>query len=125
MAAISKKEIEKFKARLLEIKRQLMRSLEGTSSEVKSPEESKGYSQHQADEGTADFDRTIALQLTGKEMVILKQVDRALEKIDEDTYGICDFTNKPIPLPRLEAIPYAVMTVDAQEKFERGEIELL
>lgn len=102
-----------------------MRSLEGTSSEVKSPEESKGYSQHQADEGTADFDRTIALQLTGKEMVILKQVDRALEKIDEDTYGICDFTNKPIPLPRLEAIPYAVMTVDAQEKFERGEIELL
>ena len=123
MSDLSKKDLERFKGRLLQIKNQILRTLEGTSTEVKSADDSKGYSQHQADEGSADFDRTIALQLTGKEMVILKQVNRALEKIEENSYGICDYSKKPIPLPRLEAIPYAIMTVDVQEKFERGEIE--
>ncbi|MBI3236584.1 MAG: TraR/DksA family transcriptional regulator, partial [Chlamydiales bacterium] len=36
------------------------------------------------------------------------------------TYGVCDITEEEIPLPRLEAIPYATMTVKAQEKFEKG-----
>ncbi|MFN0065815.1 MAG: TraR/DksA family transcriptional regulator, partial [Chlamydiales bacterium] len=51
---------------------------------------------------------------------ILRQIDRALEKINEETYGICDITGDDIPLPRLEAVPYATMTVKAQENFEKG-----
>ena len=42
------------------------------------------------------------------------------EKIEEGTYGICDITGEEIPLARLEAVPYATMTVKAQEKFEKG-----
>ena len=53
---------------------------------------------------------------------LLKQIDRALEKIEEKTYGICDITGEDIPIPRLEAVPYAVMTVKAQEKFEKGQL---
>jgi DnaK suppressor protein len=117
---LKKNEITKFKKRLEELRVQLTHSLKGTTAEVKTPDEATGYSQHQADQGTDDFDRTINLELTSKEYSILRQIDRALEKIEDNTYGICDVTGKEIPLPRLEAVPYAVMTVEAQEKREKG-----
>jgi DnaK suppressor protein len=118
--ALKKSDITKFKKRLEEMRRQLTHSLKGSTAEVKTPDEATGYSQHQADQGTDDFDRTISLELTSKEYGILRLIDRALQKIEENTYGICDITGEPIPLARLEAVPYAIMTVKAQEKFEKG-----
>lgn len=117
---LKKAEIAKFKQRLEEMRRQLTHSLKGSTAEVKTPDEATGYSQHQADQGTDDFDRTISLEVTSKEYAILRQVDRALEKVKDDTYGICDMTGEDIPVARLEAVPYATMTVKAQEKFEKG-----
>lgn len=99
---------------------ELTRTLEVSTRDVKRPDEATGYSQHQADQGTDDFDRTITLSLTNKEFQILRQIDRALEKIDENSYGVCDISGDEIPVARLEAIPYATMTVKAQEKFEKG-----
>ncbi len=113
-------DIEKFRKRLEDMRRQLTHSLKGSTAEVKTPDEATGYSQHQADQGTDDFDRTISLEVTSKEYGILRQIDRALEKMKEGTYGVCDLTGEDIPLARLEAIPYAAMTVKAQEKFEKG-----
>lgn len=118
--ALKKAEVAKFKKRLEEMRMQLTHSLKGSTAEVKTPDEATGYSQHQADQGTDDFDRTISLEVTSKEYGILRQVDRALEKIGENTYGICDITGEDIPIARLEAVPYATMTVKAQEKFEKG-----
>ncbi|MFQ5728866.1 MAG: TraR/DksA family transcriptional regulator [Waddliaceae bacterium] len=118
--SLKKKEIEKFKKRLLEMHAQLTKILQGSTAEIKTPDEATGYSQHQADQGTDDFDRTITLEVTGREYEILRQIERALEKIDENTYGICDLTGEKIPNTRLEAVPYATMTVEAQEKMEKG-----
>lgn len=118
--ALKKTEIAKFKKRLEEMRKQLTQSLKGSTAEVKTPDEATGYSQHQADQGTDDFDRTISLELTSKEYTILKQIDRAIEKINDNTYGVCDITGEEIPIKRLEAVPYATMTVKAQEKFEKG-----
>src|SRR5436305_9074309 len=102
---LKKAQIDKFKKRLEDLKLQLTQTLEGTTKEVKRPDEATGYSQHQADQGTDDFDRTISLQVTTTEYEILRQIERALEKIDEKSYGICDITGEEIPLPRLEAVP--------------------
>ncbi|CUI17746.1 DnaK suppressor protein [Candidatus Protochlamydia naegleriophila] len=118
--ALKKAEIAKFKKRLEEMRLQLTHSLKGSTAEVKTPDEATGYSQHQADQGTDDFDRTISLEVTSKEYGILRQIDRALEKMEENTYGICDITGEDIPIARLEAVPYATMTVKAQDKFEKG-----
>lgn len=117
---LKKSEIETFKKRLLEMKDQLGLSLKAVSDDVKTSEESKGYSQHQADEGTDDFGQTISIEVSSKEQGIVRQIDRALEKIDEGTYGVCDVSGDEIPIKRLEAVPYATMTVAAQEKFEKG-----
>ena len=118
--ALKKREIEAFKMRLEELKKQMTQFVREASEEVKSNDEMRGYSQHQADEGTDDFDRTINLNLTDQETKVLKQVDRALEKIDDGTYGVCDVRGDDIPLKRLEAVPYATMTVKAQEELEKA-----
>lgn len=119
---LKKNDIEKFKARLLEMKQQLGASLKSVSDDVKTSEESKGYSQHQADEGTDDFGKTISIEVSTKEQGIIRQIDRALEKIEDGSYGVCDVTGDDIPIKRLEAVPYATMTVAAQEKLEKGMI---
>jgi len=118
--ALKKSELDCFKQKLLELKSQYTQLIRHVSEEVKNPEESKGYSQHQADEGTDDFNRSINLQVSDEECKILRQIDRALEKIADNSYGICDVTGEEIPLPRLEALPYATMTVKAQEMLEKG-----
>ncbi len=120
---LKKADIEKFRKRLLELRSRFTQMVQQVNEEVKIPEESKGYSQHQADEGTDDFYRNVSLQVSDEEYKILRQIDRALEKIDENTYGICDISNEEIPLARLEAIPYATMTVKAQEMLEKGLIQ--
>lgn len=118
--ALTKKQLETFKQRLMEMRRELTHSVRDASDQAKNPGETSGYSQHQADQGTDDFDRTISLELTTREVEKLKQIDRALDKIEEGSYGICDITKEEIPLKRLEAIPQATMTVQAQEKIEKG-----
>jgi DnaK suppressor protein len=118
--SLSKTDVARFKKRLEEMKEKLTSSLQTSSAEVKKPDESTGYSQHQADQGTDDFDRKVSLELTSQEFQVLRQVERALEKIEDGTYGACDITGEEIPKARLEAMPYAVTTVKAQEKLERG-----
>jgi DnaK suppressor protein len=117
---LTKSEIAHFKQRLEELRAQIMRTVQGTKEAVTQPDEAKGYSQHSADEGTDDFVKNINLEVTNKEFNLIRQIDRALEKITEETYGVCDITNEEIPIKRLEAVPYATMTVKAQERFEKG-----
>jgi len=118
--ALKKSEVETFRKKLVDLRKRITQSIYTVTEGVKEAEESRGYSQHQADEGTDDFDKTISLEVTNKESSILRQIDRALEKIDEGTYGVCDLSGKEIPKARLEAIPYATMTVQAQEQYEKG-----
>lgn len=118
--ALSKRDIAKFKKELEALKAKLTVYLHESSEDVKTPDEATGYSQHQADEGTDDFDKTISIEVSSKELEILRRIDHALERIEEGTYGICEITGKEIPKKRLEAVPYATMTVEAQEKFEKG-----
>jgi len=118
--ALNKIQIEEFKTSLLSLREELTHALKGTSADVKDTEAGKGVSQHQADNGTDDFVRSVSIEVSGKEMGIIRQIDRALEKIEEGTYGVCDSTKEEIPLKRLEAVPYASMTVSAQEKLEKG-----
>jgi DnaK suppressor protein len=120
---MNKKELETFKQRLLELKNQIESSLKGTTEEVKTPDENTGYSQHQADQGTDDFGKTISIGVTTHERDTLKQIKRALEKVEDNTYGVCDITGDKIPIPRLEAVPYAIMTVKAQEMYENGMLD--
>ena len=117
---LSNAEVQKFKKRLEDLRAQMTTLVRGATEMVKSVDEGKGYSQHQADEGTDDSIRNVSLEVSGKDLKILRQIERALEKIEEESYGICDLSEEEIPVLRLDAVPYATMTVKAQDKMEKG-----
>lgn len=58
-------------------------------------------------------------QLAELESRELARIEKALERMREGKYGICEITGKPIPLARLQALPYATTRVDAQRELER------
>lgn len=122
MSELSKEEIEEYRKKLEVLRAKLSRDVHGSSLEVKAVDKSTGYSQHQADQGTDDFDRTISLELASGKFDTLRQVERALEKIEEGTYGLCDISKKPIPKRRLDAIPYATLTLEVQDQIEKGKL---
>ena len=102
---------------LLDLRRRLMNQMGDLKKE--SAEEMTGYSMHMADSGTDNFDRDSALSLLSADQDAVYEIDEALKRIEEDIYGICELTNKPIPKTRLNAVPWARYTVDSQAKLEK------
>lgn len=112
-----KPEWQKFYTRLLELRAQLLRQMDGLAKQ--SAEEIPGYSLHMADSGTDNFDRDFALSLLSSDQDAIYEIEEALKRIEKNTYGICELTGKAIPKARLEAIPWARFTVQAQAQLER------
>jgi DnaK suppressor protein len=107
----------KYYNRLLELREQLTRQMDGLAKE--SAQEMPGYSLHMADSGTDNFDRDFALSLLSADQDAIYEIEEALKRIEKNTYGVCELTAKPIPQKRLEAIPWARFTVQAQAQLER------
>ncbi|PYZ97946.1 hypothetical protein CR205_04945 [Alteribacter lacisalsi] len=78
--------------------------------------ELSNYDNHPADSGSELFERSKDSALYGQAKNHLKEIDRALEKMDKGTYGICEQSGERIPLERLEANPLAKTTVEAADK---------
>jgi RNA polymerase-binding transcription factor DksA len=112
-----KVEWQKYYDRLLELREQLMRQMNGLAKE--SAQEIAGYSLHMADSGTDNFDRDFALSLLSSDQDAVYEIEEALKRIERETYGVCELTSKAIPKARLEAIPWARFTVQAQAQLER------
>ncbi len=112
-----KPEWDKYYHRLLELRDQLLRQMNGLAKE--SAQEMPGYSLHMADSGTDNFDRDFALSLLSSDQDAIYEIEDALKRIEKKTYGVCELTGKPIPKARLEAIPWARFTVQAQAQMER------
>jgi RNA polymerase-binding transcription factor DksA len=72
------------------------------------------------DQGTDNFDREFALNLVSSEQDIIYEIDEALRRIENKTYGICEVTEEPIEKARLEAIPHARLSIAAQSELEKG-----
>src|SRR5580704_8139187 len=81
--------------------------------------EASAFGMHQADAGSDAYDRDFALSLLSQEQDALYEIDEALKRIEQGTYGICELCGKPILHARLEAIPFARFTVDCQSQLEK------
>ncbi|MGE3311481.1 MAG: TraR/DksA family transcriptional regulator [Limisphaerales bacterium] len=102
---------------LFDLRDQLVRQMNGLAKE--SAEQLPGYSMHMADSGTDNFDRDFALSLLSSDQDAIYEIDEALKRIERGSYGTCELTGKPIPKARLDAIPWARFTVEAQAQLER------
>jgi DnaK suppressor protein len=116
---LDEKFIEQQKGRLLDRKAELER-LQREAQEV-SRERSQEYQDTQADSGDESqylFEREVDATLGHQFGQELKDVNRALEKIEEGTYGLSDRSGEPIAKGRLEAIPEALYTIEEQQRRE-------
>ena len=73
-----------------------------------------------SDQGTDTFDREFALNQLSSEQDILFEIDEAIRRIENGTYGICEMTNEQINIERLEALPYVRHSIKAQSELEKG-----
>jgi RNA polymerase-binding protein DksA len=73
-----------------------------------------------ADAGTATFERERDLSLSNNMKDLLEKIERALERIEDGTYGLCERCGNPIEKARMKALPYAHLCIkDAQAEERR------
>ena len=115
--------IQKQRQRLLDLRDDLVDALSGMTRDTirNAPEgsEASGSGMHQGDAGSDAYDRDFALSVLAKEQDALYEIDQALRRIQKGIYGVCEMSNRKIPQARLEAIPFARLTVECQSQWEK------
>ena len=117
---------KRFYKLLLDLRTHLTEGIERHSEETlkRSAKEDAGdlsaYGQHMADAGTDTFDRDFALSMVANEQEALSEIDAAIKRIHEGTYGTCEITQRPIAKERLLAVPFTRYSADAQKNLERN-----
>ncbi len=75
---------------------------------------------HMADIGTDNYEQEFTIELISNEQTTLKEIDAALERVRNGTYGICEGTGKPIPKARLRVKPWARYRVEHKRHLEEN-----
>ncbi len=119
---LSKKDLAFYKDVLLDLRTKIVGDLNHLENDSlkKSTEEMTGDHADVIDTAQDEFDREFVLSLAANEQQILNKIDVALHKIEDGTYGVCEKYGTPIPKKRLLAMPYAIMSLKAQEEQEKG-----
>jgi len=114
--------IEKFKALLLAKRNEILGNVTHMENELLRKERSdlSNMPIHMADAGSDTFELENTLGLMDSERKLLQEIDDALERIENNTYGICDGDAEPIPKARLQAIPWARYCVNCASLSEKG-----
>lgn len=115
--------VQKQRQRLLDLRDDLVDAVSGMARDTirNAPEgsEASGSGQHQGDAGSDAYDRDFALSVLAKEQDALYEIEQALRRIQAGSYGICEISARKIPQARLEAIPFARLTVECQAQWEK------
>ncbi len=108
------------KARIEAERETYVRDDRDQSEEDASGELSHSDSNDPADDATNLMDRERSYAAEDNMGRLLGKIERALQKIEEGTYGLSDIDGTPIPMERLEALPYAALTVEQSENTLEG-----
>jgi RNA polymerase-binding protein DksA len=117
----NKKELEHFKQILLRKRAELVGdvgSMEGAALKDSAGALSH-VPQHIAEQGSEAYDQSLALDLAQVDRNLIKEIDDALKRIEEGTYGNCELSGKPISRDRLEELPWTRFTIEAARERER------
>ena len=123
---LSRKELAEFREMLLVKRRQLLGDMSGMEAEAFRHNRHDASSDlstmpvHMADIGTDNYEQEFTLGLLESERQLLREIDQALERIENGTYGVCLGTGEPIALPRLRAKPWAKYCINYARMIEQG-----
>jgi len=119
---LPKKETDIYKKMLLQLRAKIagdLQQIEGDSLGGNQPSHS-GELSDVADMATDNYDRELNIGLASNEQQLLNDIDVALKRIEDGTYGVCEIYGTPIPKKRLLAMPYTRLSLRAQEEEEKS-----
>ena len=116
----SDEELEHFKELLLQRRREAKEEIEQMREQINEAKEqaddNSAYGVHMADAGTDAMEREKLHLMISRQQKYIGYLDRALERIENETYGICRVTGEPIAKERLEAVPHTEISIEAKRK---------
>jgi DnaK suppressor protein len=120
LAGIAPRELEVFRDAILAKRREIVGDMSSMEREAlrSSGSNLSNLPLHMADMGTDNYEQEFTLGLMEKERKLLRDLNDALAKIQNGTYGICEGTGKPISKARLEAQPWARYSIEYARKLE-------
>ncbi|HMA64984.1 MAG: TraR/DksA family transcriptional regulator [Fibrobacterota bacterium] len=122
---LTKKQLEHFKEKLLEERKRVLEEMDELQqtnlkqSISDASGENSRYSYHLGDVASLSYGREFSMGLAERQQKYLEQVDEALQRIEDGTYGICKVTGETIAVERLEEVPVAKYSVKGKEIMER------
>jgi DnaK suppressor protein len=117
-------ETDRFRETLLEERTRVAAAIQNLHDEhpgtlAEDAGEETAYDNHLADTATETYDRELDYTLEENSEHVLAEIDAALKRIAEGTYGTCTNCDRPIAVERLEALPWATLCIDCQRDRER------
>ena len=108
-----------FKKKLIEWKNEIIKSNSNTlfSKDVDQEISSADI----IDQASSQAEKTLEMKTVNRQGKLLTKIEKAIKRIDDNTYGYCEDTGDPIGIKRLIARPIATLSIEAQEKHERNE----
>jgi RNA polymerase-binding protein DksA len=122
-AGLNARELEHYRDLLLQKRREIVGDMGQMEREaLRSAAGSNLYNLplHMADMGTDNYEQEFTLGLVEKDRNLLREINTALAKIMDGSYGICEGTGKPISKVRLEAQPWARFSIEYARQMEKG-----
>ena len=122
-AGLKTKDLEFFRDLLIAKRRELLGDVHSMEEEALRSASGSNLSNlpiHMADMGTDNYEQEFTLGLVEKDRNLLREINQALAKIQDGTFGICEGTGKPINKPRLEAQPWAKFSIEYARQKEQG-----
>ena len=108
-----------FKKRLIEWKNEIVES--NTKGLYLSDANQEISSSDIVDQASSQTEKTVEMRTLNRQIKLLSKINKAIKKINNNTYGFCEETGEPIGLKRLIARPIATLSIEAQEKHEKNE----
>ena len=121
-----KTELARFRTMLQAEKERVTQSLAKHEKIIKHTDDQSGletgkaHSNHMADQGSDEFQYETTIKFANTEGRYLYNIEEALKRIEDGTYGKCVECSKAIALPRLRRLPYTRMCIECKEKEEAG-----
>jgi DnaK suppressor protein len=117
--ALNQEQLEEFKNLLLEKRNHLLEEAKRTldTDMVISADERMD----EVDQASSEYMQAFAFRLRGRERFLMRKIDKALRKIDDGTYGLCEECDEQITLKRLRARPEAQLCIQCKEAQEKEE----
>lgn len=117
----NKRELERYRAMLIRKRAELVGDIHTMESEALRGQSGSlsNSPNHMAEQGSEAYDQALSLDLAAADRKLIREIDDALERIKDGTYGLCQMTGNPIKPDRLEELPWARYSIEAARELER------